>query len=338
MKHLIDQHIASLAPFTMTPPLSRYMDALARAEDCDLQQMLLYNKRSRYDKRAFYLACETLARRGCLVVEKREDDGRPVVVRIEDGARVRAAWGMFFDDTKTQYNVQKRFIDLQWMLLVSEDEKARKCLLLAERKPGVYSNRKLYQVPNVGSLVVVSDIGMIETGCTMVWVKHMPTLTGLSQRSKEELERDLSPERLVSAKHLQSLLVRMEAFWIKRLRSQLVEGALSAMEQCFYETLETLTEKKAIAWDGANSFKILNPMEWRRATKIFCGHRMCDAMVAWVRLLGWVSTDDTVPAPGRSTDCVPCLTFRKLSAEEKRDLKLFDIIFTKSMAARDSIA
>ena len=318
-----------------SPPHQRFLETKRVATAEDLAQMGLYVRGVGYDKRAFYLSCETLARTGALHIAERADKNQqPLRVEIREAGAVRAAWMMFFADAKTTYCAEKRFLDIKWMLLVQDAAQNVVNPTLLSQK------RRLYPVEGVGAVARVSDPSGFQNGAVLVHLADMPNARKEPHRSLEERCKDLAPERLIAKEHIRTLLVRTERFWSKRVRNT-GETSLyrSSMEHCFYETLERLARTGALKWDTSSSFTITKLDEWYDSVKLFSGHCMPDSAISWVRLLGWASTDNTVPPPARSLVTKPritvslCLTYRKLSWAERQDLDLFKRIIERSYSA-----
>jgi hypothetical protein len=321
----------------LSAPQQRYLDTKRAATPEDLAQMGGYLRAAGYDKRAFYLSCETLARTGALAIVERAENKQPLRVEVRESGPVQAAWQMFFEDAKTAYCAEKRFLDVKWMALVRDAEKK------VVNPTLVTQRRKVYMVEGVGALARVSDPSAFQNGAVLVHLVNMPNARQEPHRSLEVRCKDMAPERVLAKEHIRTLLVRTEKFWSKRVHNA-GETSLyrSSMEHCFYETLERLAETGVLKWDTSSSFTIKRLDEWYDAVKLFSGHCMPDAAIAWVRLLGWASTDNTVPPPARSLVTKPyitaalCLTYRKLSWAERQDLDLFKQIVERSYLPKAS--
>jgi hypothetical protein len=329
---MLQAYIASELLVENAPgPRLRFLRALRHkdATDADLRHVMSYILGVGFDKKAFYLSCETLARTGALYITARDLRQEPSRIVIgENFKAAQEAFGMFFEDAKTQYCAEKRLIDLKWMMLVENDQ--GETVGVTERA------RKLYEVDDVGKLGMITHAGAFQEGVRLVRMQTMPSLRDEPYRSLEDRSKDLAPERVLSTKNIQALITRTERFWKERVQNKAESSLYScAMEQCFFETLHRLAlVDGAVTWSSATEFTVNDVNVWYEGIKHFCGHRASDAAITWVRLLGWASTDNTVPPPRRtarpSIMALICPTYRKLSSTERRDLVLFNTIVKNS--------
>ena len=329
---MLQGYIASELLIENAPgPRLRFLRALRHksATEADLRHVMSYVLGVGFDKKAFYMSCETLARIGALHIAAR--DLRQEPSRIVIGKNFQAAqeaFGMFFEDAKTQYCAEKRLIDLKWMMLVENDQ--GETVGVTERA------RKLYEVEDIGKLGMITHAGAFQEGVRLIRMETMPTIRDEPYRSLADRTKDLAPDRVFSSKNMQALITRAEFFWRQRIRNKSESSLYScAMEQCFFETLHHMAiVDDAVTWASATEFTVTDVNVWYEGIKHFCGHRMSDAAITWVRLLGWASTNNTVPPPRRtirpSIMASISLTYRKLSDAERRDLVLFDTIVKNS--------
>jgi hypothetical protein len=257
LQRLIANELTVVSP---PPPRLRFLQALRNTDtDDDLRAMNEYMPAVGFDKRAFYLSCETLVRKGALRVVARLGSGQPSRFVIADAVLVRQALQMFFEGAKSKYSIEKRFVDLQWMALVVD--KDGKQLL----KP---PKAKLHTVAGLGQFAIISSMELFQENAVLVYMQVMPNWRGEPPRTLEERQKNMPPERLVSKIHINSLLIRTESFWAKRVQNQ-AESILyrSSMEQCYYETLESLAKPPAaVTWLTTGSFRIENVDAWYAKT------------------------------------------------------------------------
>jgi hypothetical protein len=224
---------------------------------------------------------------------------------------------MFFDDTKTTYSIEKRFLDLKWVIMVND--------AIISPHP-----RKAFHIEGVGKVIIITNKTIFAENTVLMYLETMPNKRGAMQA------RVSNPEYLQSKKHLDSLILRTTNFWANRVENK-HESMLygSPMEHCFYETLERLAHDGALKWEEP-TFTVLNLDAWYAGVHLFCGWRVRDSAIAWIRLLGWVSINNTVPPPARCLVTKPrivaplCLTYRKLTPEERSDVVFFEAIVKNS--------
>jgi hypothetical protein len=336
MSLLVQQHLCAETALGPNGPRSRYIQALEHATDEDLRAMLQYTGHAQgNDRKAFYLSCETLARTGALRVLGPKGS-EPQQLRVENAQEVQRAWAMFFSDAKTAYCSEKRLSDLHWMVLLAtsptEALPTIKARLLLQGSPLVCRRRKIYRghalcCSEECAVAVLMSTNALQQGTVLVRMSKT-VRRRYASRKPTPTQRSL----LLSDKYIRRLTARTEQFWAERLESVAGQSAdgRTKMEQYFHTRLHDMCAQDIIADATDDGFRIVDSERWWRATRVFGGSKLRDCVIAWVCMLGWVSTEHTVPGPSRAACRVPCATFKRLTAAERQDAALFNEILERS--------